>query len=387
MVNAMDPQQIHPTTPRAKTVFLIWKVLPRLVLLGMLILIAVFGMAIMKKNELIAADKAAAVSNERPPINSVVYTLQPTEIRDRINLPGNIEPWTRLELMAKVAGSITEVLVKEGDEVKEGDVLARIESSDYEIALQKAEATYKYAKADYQRDKKVYDKGVIPAAELDRKETNLITAKTELDNARLQLSRCTIKAPMDGIVRRLDAKVGLLLSVADPVGEILKINKVKAIVGIPESDVPAVRQLDEIQLTVQALDNLVVTGKKYFLSPSPDTTARLYKLELEVDNSSREVLPGMFVRAEIVKKSIPDAITVPFYSVISRNDEQYVYVDEDGVAKKKNVELGIMENWMVQVTQGLDSQDRLIIEGHRDVESGQKIKVVKTLTDLTEYSL
>ncbi len=383
----MDPQQIHPTTPRAKTVFLIWKVLPRLVLLGMLILIAVFGMAIMKKNELIAADKAAAVSNERPPINSVVYTLQPTEIRDRINLPGNIEPWTRLELMAKVAGSITEVLVKEGDEIKEGDVLARIESSDYEIALQKAEAAYKYAKADYQRDKKVYDKGVIPTAELDRKETSLITAKTELDNARLQLSRCTIKAPMDGIVRRLDAKVGLLLSVADPVAEILKIDKVKAIVGIPESDVPAVRQLDEIQLTVQALGNLVVSGKKYFLSPSPDTAARLYKLELEVDNSSRAILPGMFIRAEIVKNSIPDAITVPFYSVISRNDEQYVYVDESGVAKKKNVELGIMENWMVQVTKGLDSQDRLIIEGHRDVESGQKIKVVKTLTDLAEYTL
>ena len=383
----MDPQQIHPTTPRAKTVFLIWKVLPRLVLLGMLILIVVFGMAIMKKNELIAADKAAAVSNERPPINSVVYTLQPSEIRDRINLPGNIEPWTRLELMAKVAGSITEVLVKEGDEVKEGDILARIESSDYEIALQKAEAAYKYAKADYQRDKKVYDKGVIPTAELDRKETSLITAKTELDNARLQLSRCTIKAPMDGIVRRLDAKVGLLLSVADPVAEILKIDKVKAIVGIPESDVPAVRQLDEIQLTVQALNNLMVTGKKYFLSPSPDTAARLYKLELEVDNSSREILPGMFIRAEIVKNSIPNAIKVPLYSVISRNNEQYVYVDVDGVAKKKNVELGIMENWMVQVTKGLESQDRLIIEGHRDVESGQKIKVVKTLTDLAEYTL
>lgn len=383
----MDRHQIHPTTPRAKTVFFIWKVLPRLVLLGMLILIVVFGMGIMKKNELIAADKAAVVSNERPPVNSVVYTLQPTEIRDRINLPGNVEPWTRLELMAKVAGSITEVLVQEGNEVTEGDVLARIESSDYKIAVQKAEAAYKYAKADYQRDKKVYAKGVIPAAELDRKETSLITAKTELDNARLQLSRCTIKAPMDGIVRRLDAKVGLLLSVADPVAEILKIDKVKAIIGIPESDVPAVRKLDEIKLTVQALDNLVVTGKKFFLSPSPDTAARLYKLELEVDNSSRDILPGMFIRANIVKKSIPDAITVPLYSVISRNDEQYVYVDEDGVAQKKEVELGIMEKWMVQVTKGLADQDRLIIEGHRDVESGQKIKVVKTLTDLTGYTL
>lgn len=383
----MDPQNIQPGTPRAKAVYFIWRVLPRLVMLGMAALVVVLLFAINKKHESIAADKAEAVAQEKPPVNSVVYPLTPTKIRDRINLPGSIEPWTRLELTAKVAGAITEVLVTEGDEVAEGDILARIEPNDYEIAVRKAEAAYEYAKADYERDKKVYAKGVIPTSELDAKETTMLTARAELENARLLLSRTTITAPMAGIIKRLDAKVGLLLSVADPVGEILRIDKVKALIGIPESDVPAVRQLDTIDVTIQALDNLVVTGRKHFLSPAPDSTARLYRMELELDNESRAILPGMFIRAEIVKRSIDDAITIPFYSVISRNDEQFVYVDEDGVAKKRNVSLGIMENWMVEVVDGLKDQDRLIIEGHRDIEDNQKINVVKMVTDLREYRL
>jgi len=344
-------------------------------------------MEISRKQESIAADKAAAVALDKPPVNSVVYPLVPSEIHDKINLPGSIEAWTQLELMAKVSGTVTEVLVTEGDEVKVGDVLTRIEDNDYRIAEQRAQAAYDLAKSDYERDKKVFAKKVIPAAQLEASKTRMATAKADLDNARLQLSRCTMTAPIDGVVRRLDAEVGLFLSVADPVGEILKINKVKAVVGIPESDIPAVRKLSEIGITIQALDDLVVNGKKHFLSPAPDTIARLYRMELELDNNSRDILPGMFIRAEVVKKTVTDAITIPFYSVISRNDEQYVYVEEDGVAIKRKVELGIMEKWMVEVTNGLQPHDNLVIEGHRDIENKQKINVVKVVTDLSEYAL
>lgn len=383
----MDSRHLTPTTPRAKTVHLIWRILPRLLLLAMIVLI-IFGFgAISKKKDSIAAEKAEAVGQERPPVNTVLYEFSPTVIRDRINLPGNIEPWTRLELMAKVSGSITEVLVIEGDEVKKGDVLARIEANDYRIRLQRAKAAYKFAKADFQRDKKVYAKGVIPTSELDAKETAMETAKADLEDAELQLSRCEITAPINGVIRRLDAKVGLLLSIADPVAEILKIDRVKAIIGIPESDISAVRKLDEVEITIKSLDNFTVIGKKYFLSSSPDTAARLYRMELELDNSSRAILPGMFIRAEVVKKSISNAISIPFYSVISRNNQQYVFVEENGVAQKREVELGIMENWLVEVKSGLNFDDKLIIEGHRDVEHDQKIKAVKVLTDLGEYTL
>ena len=378
---------IAPNTPRGKTVYFIWNNLPRFVLLVMIVLILILFGAIKDKSKLIAANKAAEVSQEKPPVNVVTVALSPTTIIDRINLPGYIEPWTRLKLMAKLKGSITEVLVNEGDRIKKGDILARIEDDDFRIAVERAEATYNLTKAEYNRDKSIYDKGVIPTAALDTNRTNMQKAKADYENAKLLLSRTTITSPMDGIIRRMDAKVGLQLSVGDPIAEILEIDRMKGVIGIPESDVTAVRKLENVDLTVQALDDRIIIGKKHFLSPSPETAARLYNLELEIDNSDGEVLDGMFVRADVVKNRVDDTLTVPFYSVISRNDEQYVYVEEEGVARKRKVSLGIMEKWMVQVTAGLKPGDRLLIEGHRDVEDKQKIKIIKALTSLEGLTL
>jgi membrane fusion protein (multidrug efflux system) len=115
--------------------------------------------------------------------------------------------------------------------------------------------------------------------------------------------------------------------------------------------------------------------------------ARLYRLELEIDNPDHLILPGMFARADIVKQSSNQALSIPFYSIISRNNEQYVFVEKDGVVEKRNVTTGIMEQWMVEITDGLESGDNVVVEGHRDVEDGRKVKVVKTITDLEAYAL
>lgn len=377
-----------PITTRGKVIFFIWNNLPRFVLLAMTVLIVFLFLGPIKhQSGLIAANKAAEVSQEKPAVNAITYTLTPATITDRINLPGSIEPWTRLPLMAKLSGTITELFVKEGDRVKRGDRLARIEEDDYRIALDRAEANYNLARAEYNRDKSIYDKGVIPTATLETIRTSMQTAKADFENAQLQYSRTTITSPMDGVIRSLDAKVGLQLSVGDPIAEILEVDRMKGVIGIPESDVTAVRKLDTVDITVQALDDKVISGQKYFLSPSPSTIARLYNLELQIDNSDGEVLAGMFIRADVVKKRIDDTITVPFYSVISRNDQQFVFVEENGVAKKRLVKLGIMEKWMVQITSGLKPGDRILVEGHRDVEDNQQVNVIKALTSLEDLTL
>ena len=378
---------IPPQTNRGKIVYFIWNNLPRFVLLALIVLIFILKGVITDANKTITANKENEIKTEKPPVNAVTLVLSPTMITDRINLPGSIEPWTRLKFLSKIGGSIEEVLVTEGDHVKKGDILARIEDVDYRIALDRAKAAYNLAKDDFERDKAIYQKGVIPTATLDINRTKMQTTKADYDTAVLMLSRTVVTSPMDGVIKQLDAKVGLQLAVGDPIAVILDIDKVKAIIGIPESDVTAVRKLDTVNLTIQALDDKKIQASIHFLSPAPNTTARLYNLELKIDNSDNAVLPGMFVRADIIKNQIDNCVAIPFYSVISRNDQQYVYIEQNSLAVKKEVSLGIMENWMVQVTTGLTFDDKLIIEGHRDVEDGQKIKIIKTISDIEEMAL
>ncbi len=378
---------LPPGSPRAKIVHFIWRNLPRFTMLALFLMVFILSGAISSKKEALKQENESTAAPEKPLINTVTLKVLPSTIKDKVNLPGLIEPWTALSLMAKVRGSITEILVTEGDHVEEGDILARIEDNDYKIALERAEASYSLAKTDYERDKKVHAKGAIPTAQLEAKQTALQTSKADLENAKLQLSRCTITAPISGVINKIDAKIGLFLSVGDPIAELLKIDKVKAVVGIPESDIAEVRSIQSVDLTIKALNDKVVTGKLHFLSSAPENIARSYRMELAVDNSDDIILPGMFIRALIVKKEVQNALAVPFYSIITKNDSHFLFVEKDGVVEKRVVELGIMEHWMVQITKGLHDGDNVIIEGQRDVEDGQKVKVVKAVTDMEQLTL
>ncbi len=353
--------------------------LPRFFLFGLILLIILLFISISQKQKTLIAEKMAVDSQKRPPVNIVVLPLEPVDIRDRIKLPGFIEPWQHLVLSAKVGGSIKTILVKEGDQVLQGDTLATIEMDDYQIARDRTRAAYNLAVSDYQRDKTLFGRGAVSKAQLEAKKAAVDTSKADMENAELMLSRCTITAPFSGIINKLHIKPGLFLSVGDPIGELLQINKVKAVLGIPESDVDAVRKLTSVDVVIKALDNLRKKANIYFLSSAPETQAVLYRLELEIDNSKGEILSGMFVSGDVVKRVAHQVIGVPFYSVISREDLQYVFVEENGVARKRAVKMGIMEKWLVQITEGLQPGERLIVEGHRDVEDGQEVKVVQVV--------
>jgi membrane fusion protein (multidrug efflux system) len=102
-----------------------------------------------------------------------------------------------------------------------------------------------------------------------------------------------------------------------------------------------------------------------------------------VDNSSHEILPDMFARVEIVKREAPDSIAVPVYAVINRNDENYVYlVGEDDSVSIRPIEMGLQESWQVEVTQGLAPGERLVVVGHRSVEDGQTVNVMRTIDNM-----
>ena len=200
---------------------------------------AIMGLSgtIKAEKERNTAEKMAAVATERPPVNVVLLDVNPTTLEDRINLPGVIEPWEKLSVLSKIHGTVIKVEVSEGDKVTKGQAIARIDPADFRIAVDSARASYELAEANYKRLASLFEQEIIAKAEIDKLKAQVKTSKAALENAELMLARCTITAPISGVIRRLDAKEGLLLGVSDPVAEILQVDRVKAVVGIPESDV------------------------------------------------------------------------------------------------------------------------------------------------------
>jgi membrane fusion protein (multidrug efflux system) len=358
--------------------------LPLLFLVGLVATIIGLSGTIKAEKARMTEEKQQTSATQRPPANVVLLEVAPGTMQDRINLPGVIEPWEQLALLSKVHGTVIETLVQEGDQVTKGEVIARLDPADFRIALDAARAVYELAVADQQRLAALFEQDIIPRAQIEKIDAHVKTSKAALQNAELMLSRCAITAPISGVIRRLDAVEGLLLNVSDPVAEILQIDRVKAVGGIPESDVALVRNIEAVTLTVQALDDRQITGRTHYLASSPENGARLYRLELAIDNRGHQILPGMFFRAQLVKKVYRDTVAVPMYSVIKRRDKQFVYVEKNGVAHQLPVELGIMDDWLVQVTDGLSPGSRVVVEGHRDIDQGHKLNIVRVLSDPRE---
>lgn len=330
------------------------------------------------------AENKIEIRTDRPDVNVVALELRPKMIRDRINLPGVVEPWVKFDVIAEVRGEVIEKRMEKGTPVKQGDVIAGLDKSDYEIALQAAKAAYDTALASKNRVENLYAQQLASRSELDDITAQVERFKAEMDSARLNLARCTIRSPINGILNQLYIDKGQYVNVAAPIAEVIQMDRVKVSVGIPESDVSAVRTVEDYMVAFDALSGRVYPAKKYFLSIASDSQARLYKLELEIDNPAHEILPDMFARVDIVKKEVGDALSLPLYSIISLKDQDTVYVVNDSTAHARKIQTGIQEGWQIQVTDGLKPGDRVIVVGHRRVSDGQPVNLIRTVSDMKE---
>ncbi len=361
----------------------IWGNLPWVLVIVLLVITVSVGLMLYAKKQRIEEERRNAIKEETPAVKVVTMLIEKRELKDRINLPAMVESFEDLMVKSEVSGQIVDILVKEGEYVEKGQVLVNLDDRDYQLRLDSVEANYDLAQMEYKRISALAEKKIAATTDLDKIDAQLKSLKSQLSETRLALERTRIKAPISGRLNEIEAKIGDWMGVDKPVAQILQIGNVKVTVGIPESDVAGVFNLKEADVTIEAL-NLTVKGKKVFLSRSPGTMARLYNLELVVPNPDGHILPGMFARVEIVKQTFEDTAVIPLYSVITQNNEKFVYVEKDGKAEKRNVELGLLSDWEIQIKKGLEPGDRLIIVGQRSLDSGQKIDVIKMVKDPRE---
>lgn len=328
--------------------------------------------------------KKAAMKKEIPPVKVITLTLQPLRVEDRINLPAEVEAAEEVVVKAELSGQVVRILAEEGRKVTKGEVLMELDDRDYRSRLDRIRANYRLAKLEYERNAALAESHATSKSKLDSIEAQLKDLKAQLEEATVALSRARIKAPISCRLNELKVEKGDFVAIGDPVAQILRIDRVKVTVGVPESDVAAIFDLQEADVIIEALEDLKVKGKKVFLASKPRSLARLYDLELEVSNPEKRILPGMFARVELVRKVIDHALILPLYSVITQGEERFVFVDNNGRAEKRPVALGVLADWEVQITSGLSPGDRVIVVGHRQVEDGQALEIIKNVRDPRE---
>ena len=369
---------------RGRLLRFVWGVIPW-IMVGLIVAFVVnMGGRIMEKKAALEEAKKTALKKEVPAVRVITLTLQQRRLVDVINLPAQVEAYEEVWVKSEVPGQVVEVLVKEGQMVERGQVLMQLDDRDFRARLARIEANYSLARLNYDRTKALVKKKLTAPTKLDEIEAQLKDLTAQRNEATLAMSRTSIKTPLSSLLNDIKARRGDFVGVGDPVAQIIEVDTVKVTVGVPESDVAAIFDLDEADIIIDALEKRRVKGEKIFLSRQPRTLARLFDLELKVPNPDGRILPGMFARVELVKHVYKQALAVPLYAIITRGDERSVFIEKGGRAEKRTVTLGTLIGWEVHITSGLKAGEKVIVVGHRLLDDGQTIEVIKNVDNPNE---
>lgn len=392
-----SPNEAQPSEKPAppKKPSRIWRIFLRLVWhttpfvfvgLALVFLVMPMGKKIAAQKTALETRQKNQVREAKPLTNVVTLEMTPHEMMEKISLPGVARPWKTLQVVAEVSGKIVVKKIEEGSRVKKGDILAVIDKRDYQNTYDSAKASYETARTSLNRFKALSKNQFVTQSQLDEARSQVKTAKAAMGNAKLALSRCAIRSPMNGIVDRAYIENGSFLGVGDPVAKILQINKLKIEVGIPESDVAAVRKLKHFDITIDALNGKTVTGTYHYLYKTTDSLARLYSLEIALENPDFEILPDMFSRVAIVKARDPEGLGVPMYALLTRNNVTGVFVERDSQARFQPIAIGFQDGWETQVTKGLSPGEHVVVVGHLIIDDGEKVNVIKQVQSMEEIN-
>jgi membrane fusion protein, multidrug efflux system len=363
------------------------KALPFLILLLIIIAIVLpLSGKIKEKKEAFIFNQSQGQGTEKTLTNVITFSPEPSLIRETINFPGIVKPWISLRVVAEIRGKIVDKRVVKGQEVHKGDILAIIDETDYQNAYNAALAAYETAQATESRLRTLMKNNFSTQSQFDEAIGQLKIRRAELDNAKIQLNRCIIVSPMEGIVDDIFIEKGTFLNQGEPVALILQIDKVKVVVGIPESDVNAVRRVNTFDISFDALEGKKCVGEYYYLHKTTSSMARLYDLEIKVDNKGKDIMPDMFARVDIVKNEIHEGLAVPTYSLVTVNDKTGLYIEKDGLVRFRPVKQGFSDQSQIQIIEGLEPGENVVVVGHRLIEDREKVNVSKTINNMEELS-
>jgi membrane fusion protein, multidrug efflux system len=288
----------------------------------------------------------------------------------------NLVPAAEADVVTKTSGVVLDINVEEGDYVKAGQVLARLDSDRQRLAVKQSEANLRKLENDYKRQEEMIGRKLISQDVFDRSRYDLDTQRAAHDISKLELSYTEIRAPIAGVVSKRMVKIGNLIQLNQPLFKIDDFDPLEAMIDVPERDMRLIQAGQPVQMLVDALPDAVFAGGVARVSPVVDPTTGTFRVVAQFKDVSGRLRSGMFGRVRIVYDERADALVVPRSALVGDDKDAAVFVVVDSVAKRRKVRLGYADGGRVEVVDGIAEGEQVVTLGQAALRDGAKVQVI-----------
>jgi membrane fusion protein, multidrug efflux system len=317
-----------------------------------------------------------------------IFRLFPLPIEDVLILPGTVEASADVHLAAPIGGIVAAISAKEGDRVQAGRNLLRLDMSQHEAQLREARTNFALAAGNRADMERLFEQNIVSRSERNEAVGLAERARALVEAQIARVREGQIDAPISGIVDRVSVEVGEHVNAGQAVIRLVDIDRVKAVLNVPEKDVAYFTRGQSVDLAV------IIGGAEHrvagtieHVALTADPVSRTYPVKVLADNPEGHLRPGMIVSARLVRRGRPDALALPFFTVMDREEGAVVFVAEEGHAFRRRVETRAVQGGLVEIISGLREGETVIVVGQRSLAEGEAITVVEDLTPMARRML
>jgi membrane fusion protein, multidrug efflux system len=290
---------------------------------------------------------------------------------------GVLSPIRSVGVNAQVGGALLSVRVEEGDVVREGQVLAEVDSRELRAQLRSAEASLALAKSTAERSTVLYKDRIVTAAEHERDQAALASAQASLDALRTRLGFTQVRAPTSGVITDKRAESGDVVGNQARLFTIADISTLVVRVQISELDISGITEGQNTEVVVDAIAGARFAGKIRRIFPAADSVTRMVPVEIALAGPQvARLKPGYLARVTIKLGERPGVLLAQQSSVVGSRDARAVFLLKGNKVERRLVRVGQAVGEVVEIIEGVQEGDSIVVAGAEQLRDGAEIRIV-----------
>ncbi len=311
------------------------------------------------------------------------FQLEESQFKHFLELQGNVTTKNLLMIYPEYSGVLTNVYVKEGQKVRKGEVLARIDDGGLSQQLAQLKIQSELAKTTFERQQRLWDQKIGSEMQYLQAKSNYESQDQAIAQLEQQVAKTIVRAPFSGTIDDVLTEQGsVVMPGQSELMRIVNLDNMYIVTDVPEKYISQITRDKKVEVEFPILGKKIESKVRqvgYFINPNN----RTFKVEISIPNKERSIKPNLTAKLKINDYTNENALLIP-QGIISENasGEQYIYVikdkvgNDEAVAEKTVIETGLTQGDLIEVTNGLEKGDEIVMEGARSVNDGQKVKII-----------